>query len=188
MLQDLRGVLLITVHPEHIPGNLPASINTFLVTGKEPQAALSALAAHVGTAVPEAGDELRTGEYLIWRWRTGEPPGSFQVTPPRVERRRHHRKYVEGQLDADRSFYFRGPHDKLNLRAQNLILFSQIAEGVDEETWNHHLRNGDYSRWFRERIGDDALAEEAAAVERDPAGDTRARIREIIERHYTLPA
>ena len=188
MLQDLRGVLLITVHPEHIPENLSPAVDIFLVTGKQPQNALSALAAHGDAAAPTFEGDLGTGEYLIWRWRNGEAPARFQVAPPRVERRRHHRKYVEGQLDAERSFYFRGPENKLNLRAQNLILFSQIAEGVDDETWDHHLRNGDYSGWFREALGDEALAEEAAAVERNPEGNTRARIREIIERHYTLPA
>jgi hypothetical protein len=188
MLQDLRGLLLITVHPEHIPGNLPRAINTLLVTGKQPQVALSALATHVGAQVPSVEGDLRTGEYLIWRWRSGLPPARFQVAPPRVERRRHHRKYVEGQLEEDRSFYFRGPEGKLNLRAQNLILFSQIAAGIDDETWEYHLGSGDYSAWFRQGLGDEALAEEAAAVERNPVGDTRARIRDIIERHYTLPA
>ena len=37
-----------------------------------------------------------------------------------------------------------------------------MADGVDDETWLHHLRAGDYSRWFREGIKDDALADEAA--------------------------
>jgi hypothetical protein len=38
------------------------------------------------------------------------------------------------------SFYFRGPDDKLKLRAQNLAVFVQLAEGVDDETWLFHLR------------------------------------------------
>jgi hypothetical protein len=50
----------------------------------------------------------------------------------------------------DKSFYFRGPAGNLNLRAQNLVLFNQMAEGVDDETWLYHLRRGDHSRWFRE--------------------------------------
>ena len=61
---------------------------------------------------------------------------------------------------------------------------------VDDETWLHHLRAGDYSQWFRERIKDPTLAEEAAAVERDPslsAVQSRAKLREVVERHYTLP-
>src|SRR5512147_922046 len=69
-------------------------------------------------------------------------------------RRRHIRKYAEGQLGEDKSFYFRGPDNRLNLRAQNLNMFVQIAEGVDDATWLHHLRAGDYSRWLRDAIKD----------------------------------
>jgi hypothetical protein len=101
------------------------------------------------------------------------------------------RKYAEGELGPDRSFYFRGPADRLNLRVQNLDLFVQIAEGVDDETWLHHLRRGDYSRWFRDAIKNEDLAQEAAAIEQAPGGsaaDSRALIRSAIERRYTLPA
>jgi HAD superfamily hydrolase (TIGR01484 family) len=102
-----------------------------------------------------------------------------------------HKILLEGQLGPDRSFYFRGPRGQLNLRAQNLILFNQIADGVDNETWLHHLRRGDYSRWFREGIKDPALAAEAETVERDrslSARESRERIRSLIETRYGLPA
>jgi HAD superfamily hydrolase (TIGR01484 family) len=188
MLRDLRGVLFITVHPEHIPGSLLAGINTVLITGREPQSALSGFAARIGAPSPVLDGDLGTGECFIWRWQAADAPLKFQVAPHRTERRRHHRKYAEGELGPESSFYFRGPDGKLNLRAQNLILFLQIAEGVDDQTWNYHLRRGDYSGWFREAIKDDALAAEAAAIEHVPTGDTRSRIREAIERRYTLPA
>src|SRR5207253_10359260 len=80
---------------------------------------------------------------------------------------------------------------KLNLRAQNLILFLQIADGVDDETWTYHLRQGDYSRWLRERIKDDVIAAEAGAIEANKdlsPRESRAEFRALIERHYTLPA
>jgi hypothetical protein len=188
MLRDLQGVLMITVHPEHVPQPLLAGINTFVVTGKEPAKAISAFAETVGAESPRVDGDLPTGDYLIWRWANGEPPVRFKVAAPRTERTRHHRKYAEGELEPDRSFYFRGPKGKLKLRAQNLVMFLQMADGVDDETWEYHLRCGDYSKWFREGIKDDALAEEARAVERDPSGDTRGRVREAVERHYTLPA
>ena len=101
------------------------------------------------------------------------------------------RKYAEGELGPDRSFYFRGPGERLNLRAQNLTLFLQMADGVDDETWMHHLRGGDYSRWFRDAIKDPALAGDAAAIERAPGADpagSRAAIRAAIEQRYTQPA
>jgi hypothetical protein len=114
-----------------------------------------------------------------------------RVAPSRTERQRHTRKYAEGELPPERSFYFRGPEGKLNLRAQNLMLFLQLAEGVDDDTWMHHLRQGDYSRWFRDNIKDEGLADAAAAVERQPdlgPSESRAQIKAAVERIYTLPA
>jgi hypothetical protein len=114
----------------------------------------------------------------------------MRILPGETQRRRHSRKYAEGDLGPDRSFYFRGPEGKLNLRAQNLITFLQMAEGVDDETWLYHLRKDEYSAWFREAIKDPQLADEAAAIESRPspdAAESRAAIRALIERHYTLP-
>jgi hypothetical protein len=113
------------------------------------------------------------------------------VEPPRSERRRHRRKYAQGELIEEENFVFRGPEGRLRLRAQNLVTFMQMAEGVDDDTWLHHLRRGDYSRWFRGCIKDDALADETAAVEQATevsAAESRAGIRHTIEQRYTLPA
>jgi hypothetical protein len=101
------------------------------------------------------------------------------------------RKYATGELGEDKSFYFRGPTGQMNLRAQNLALFIQLAEGVDDETWMHHLRIQDYSRWFREAIKDEDLASEAAGVERQTGlapGQSRELIKAAIERRYTMPS
>jgi hypothetical protein len=129
-------------------------------------------------------------------WFRGTPRGQpgilrFRARPPAAERRRHLRKYAAGELGPDKSFYFRGPEAKLNLRVQNLQLFVQTAEGVDDETWRHHLRAGDYSRWFREAIKDPELAAEAEAIETAgdlDAAESRARIRAAIEKRYTAAA
>ena len=86
--------------------------------------------------------------------------------------------------------YLTNPDGKLNLRAQNLALFLQLADGVDEDTWSHHLARREYSRWMRESIKDDSLADEVAEVERTPdlaAQKSRAGAG-WIEEHYTLPA
>jgi hypothetical protein len=113
------------------------------------------------------------------------------VVQPELQRRRHARKYSEGELGEDRSFYFRGPEGVLSLRVQNLSLFLQIAAGVDDRTWLHHLRAGAYSAWIRDAINDEDLADDFAAVERDrglSAADSRARIKEAVDRRYTGPA
>jgi hypothetical protein len=115
-----------------------------------------------------------------------------RVFPPRVEHKRHVRKYAEGELGPDKSFYFRGPEGRLNLRAQNLRLFLQVADGVDDDTWLHHLRQQDYSRWIRDALKDDDLADEVGRVEQTadatPAlspSESRALIRTAVETRYT---
>src|SRR5262249_46075876 len=134
---------------------------------------------------------LEPGEVLLWSRQTDVRSGRVKLVPSKLERRRHICKYAEGELPPECSFYFKGLDGKLNLRAQNLLLFLQLADGVDDATWLHHLRQGDYSQWFRECIKDDNLAEEAKQIE----GDTelsprasRAAFRSLIERHYTLLA
>lgn len=62
---------------------------------------------------------------------------------------------------------------------------------MDDDTWTHHLRRGDYSRWFREKIKDAVLAAEAARVEQlteITAKESRGLIKAAVEQRYTLPA
>lgn len=79
----------------------------------------------------------------------------------------------------------------MKLRAQNLKTFLQLAEGVDDETWMSHLRNGDYSAWFESMIKDDELKRQAAEVEPDrnlSPQQSRMRIKQAVEARYTAPA
>jgi hypothetical protein len=108
-----------------------------------------------------------------------------------TDRQRHRRKYAEGELPEDRSFFFRGPDNLLNLRAHNLILFLQLAEGVDEKTWLYHLKNGDYSTWVATGIKDANLADAIRRIEQQPsisAERSRQLMRSAIEERYTVPA
>ena len=145
----------------------------------------------VGATVPSLPERaLAAGEALVWD-RSTPAVHTIRLDAPRHEHRRHIRKYAHGALGEDRSFYFRGPRGALNLRAQNLTIFLQLAAGVDDETWMHHLRRGDYSRWFREAIDDHELAAETQAAEQRHARDPRASreaIREAVNRRYTAPA
>jgi hypothetical protein len=136
-----------------------------------------------------APEALENGEVLLWS-RAQWSGQRLRLVPSRAEHRRHLRKYAEGELPVESSFFFRGPEGKLNLRAQNLVLFMQLADGVDDATWTYHLRQGDYTRWFREQIKDDALAQGAATLERSglSAQGSRAALRAMIEKAYTLAA
>lgn len=199
--QELSGLMLITVHPDHVAPAVLSLIDTIVTVGEAPEQAIEAFSAALERS-RDAGEplearppasaptRLENGEALIWSRSSRESPFRLRLAPPRGERRRHLRKYAEGTLAEDKSFYFRGPAGKLNLRAQNLVLFNQIAEGVDDETWLYHLHQGDYSRWFREAIKDDTLADEIARIEERQIGpaESRTAIKAAIEERYTAPA
>jgi HAD superfamily hydrolase (TIGR01484 family) len=190
--QNVSGILFITVSPEHVAPAALSTVDAVIGIGQRPDQTISRFHQALGQEfTPGPPVTLEPGEALLWLRQEGAEPVRIRVEPPQAESRRHRRKYAEGELGPDKSFYFRGPEGKLNLRAQNLMLFLQLAEGVDDQTWMYHLRQGDYSRWFREAIKDADLADEARRRERLPEvspAESRAGIRAAIEARYTLPA
>jgi HAD superfamily hydrolase (TIGR01484 family) len=189
--EELTGLLAVTVHPESVSREILAKVAVVLAVGEGAEETLERFATAAEAPVPARAQPREAGEMLAWI--RGEPDELvvFRPIPPRAERRRHVRKYATGDLGEDKSFFFRGADDRLNLRARNLSTFIELADGVDDDTWRHHLERGDYSRWFRDAIKDDELAAEAERIEADRtlgAAATRQRIREAIERRYTAPA
>jgi len=187
---QLENLVLVTVHPDHVASSILALVDTLIIVGRDAQATADAFTRARGLESVRlvAHQEDTT---LAWFVRIGASPRRFKVAEPTADRRRHKRKYAEGELGEDKSFYFRGPEGRLNLRAQNLELFSQLADGVDDDTWRHHLRQHDISRWFREAIKDKSLALEASEIEVQAdltPQESRERMRAAIQRRYTRPA
>ncbi|HET6468303.1 MAG TPA: HAD-IIB family hydrolase, partial [Geminicoccaceae bacterium] len=157
--REIDGLVLVTVHPDSVSPAALAAVDTVIALGQSPDRTVRSFCERaMREAPPVPCQDLGPGEALMWDCRAGAEPLCFEVAGPRGERRRHVRKYAEGELGEDASFYFRGPENRLNLRAHNLHLFVQIGAGVDDDTWLHHLRAGDYSRWCRESIKDEELA------------------------------
>jgi HAD superfamily hydrolase (TIGR01484 family) len=185
--QELPAAIAVTVHPEEVAPDFLELVSTVIGVGEGASQPIAKFCEATGRNCPKV-EEPRQGQVLVLREDRVELVTALK---PREKQTRHVRKYAEGELGEDKSFYFRGPRAALNLRAQNLSTFLQLAAGVDDETWLHHLRAGAYSQWFRDAIKDDDLAAEAAAIEQDgslSAPESRARIKEIVDRRYTAPA
>jgi HAD superfamily hydrolase (TIGR01484 family) len=194
VLRGRDSVCLITLEVQALAAELRAAPNVVASTDLDAfNTTLAVLTEARGRPAAHrlatlGGGALDRGEAAV-AWPDGEPETQrFRVARRRVEHRRHVRKYVEGELPADRSFYFRGENGALNLRAANLERFCELAEGVDESTWTWHFRSGDYSRWFREMIKDAELADEIAALEARAGapGDSRRRTLAAIRRRYAV--
>jgi hydroxymethylpyrimidine pyrophosphatase-like HAD family hydrolase len=188
--KSLSATILITVHPDLVSRDVLAGVDTVLALGPEADKVVESFCAAIGGDLPEGVVPPPENKVLYWNRSTADPARPISVERPRQERKRHIRKYAEGDL-GDNSFYFRGADGTLNLQAQNLMMFLHIAEGIDDRTWEHHLRAGDYSAWFRNQVKDEGLAEEAAVIEDDESLDpqrSRAAIAEAVHRRYTAPA
>jgi HAD superfamily hydrolase (TIGR01484 family) len=189
--EDLFNMLFITANPQHLSRQMLDSVDVVIGIGSQAPSIMREFGQTLGQTLPEtAPSAIEQDEALIWFRHTQQAPLRIKPAQPTQQHQRHRRKYAEGNLGEDISFYFRGPEGKLNLRAQNLHFFGQIAQGVDDETWLFHLRRGDYSRWFRKVIKDPELAAEAEQISKDEklsASESRARILASIEKRYTLP-
>lgn len=189
--EAIPAAIYVTVHPDAMAASALEGVEYVLALGPGAPKTVETFCATVDVPVPSPLPVPADDEVLFWARSSGRLPFTVKVVKPKQARDRHKRKYAEGELDADRSFYFRGREGKLNLRAQNLMIFVQLAEGLDEDTWQFHREGGHYSRWFGDVIKDPDLAAEAAAVEQDGALDattSRERIIAAVERRYTASA
>lgn len=192
MPEQLEGVLFVSVSPGLLSKSLLHSVDTMVMLGDKPRQMLHEFTqANKLPMVEPPVETIAQGDALLWSAKAKAPPLLLKLEPSKAEHRRHVRKYAEGQLPEDRSFFFRGPEGKLKLRAPNLITFMELGDGVDDDTWLFHLQRHEVSQWLREAIKDDELADKVAAIETDEGDDpdaSRKEIRKLIEEVYTLPA
>ena len=185
---DLNNVVYVTTQPDVMLREAVEGVTAVCAVGETAQELVAQFARITRARAPALPKrKLQVGEALIWR--RGEKVRRFKVAPTRLVHRRHRRKYAEGDVGPDRSFYFRGEGATLNLRAQNLIIFAQMARGIDDATWAYHLKRREYSGWFREVIKDEELAERAEKIEARRLSTRKSRdlILEAIAERYTLP-
>jgi len=185
--QRLGETILITHRPSEVAPAILAMMDIAVAVGPLPALTLEELAKMLGVDPPTVPPTKRD-QAIVWERSAGLDPYGVIIVPARSARLRHLRKYAEGNL-GPRSFFFRGAAARMNLRAQNLNVFCELASGVDDETWVYHLRRGDYSAWLAMTIKDPDLAGEVALVEQAAQlmpEDSRRLVRDAIDRRYML--
>jgi phosphoglycolate phosphatase (TIGR01487 family) len=189
--QVLDSSIMITVHPEHVAKTALSLVNVVIAIGK-PSAVFDSFAGVLEIPSPSIdADTLASDEAMVWFRKGTEAPLRIKAIRSSKDKLRHARNYAQGELSPEQSFYFRGPESRLNLRAQNLTTFLQLADGVDDDTWMFHLREGHYSQWFDSIIKDQELGGQAKGVEQDQSIsplESRRKIRDAVETRYTAAA
>ncbi len=187
--REMPATIAVTVHPEEMASEFLALVSTIVGVGNGADKIIADFCTATGRDAPATVAPTEKGQLLVLR--NGGPILSVQARTPKDKQKRHIRKYADGTLGDDKSFFFRGPEQALNLKAQNLTMFVQLAMGVDDGTWMHHLHKGEYSQWFESAIKDKGLAAAAAEIEADThlsPEESRAKFKEMIDQRYTAPA
>lgn len=187
----LDGMILAAVNPEHVAPDATALADVVLAFG-QPWSVLTRYADAIGEQPPtgpaETGHEaaLDKGTALLWERGPGRLH-TIRAAGGNSRRQPHLRRWAEAPLIEEKAFRFRGPDNRLNLPARTLSGFLDLAHGVDDHTWLHHLHRGEYSTWLREVIHDDLLADAIAAIETDQTlttRDSRAHLSAAFHRWY----
>jgi hypothetical protein len=186
--RKMQSLLVVTLEPDRIAPEILSTIDLVIGVGANVSAIFETFCRTIGEVCVAGAAHVRSGQASAWFRHSAETPFVFDIAAPKSERRRHLRKYAQGELPSDQCFFFRGPEGKLNLKAQNLAMFLQLADGVDSETWNFHLHNGEIASWFRNVIKDPELATRAEGLEQSSmnADESRKSIRAEIEKKYIL--
>ena len=186
--QRLGEIVLITYRPAEVAPAILSMMDIAVAVGPSAERTLADLATTVGLS-PPAVPRTKRDEAIVWEKSAGAAPFAGVIVPARSARLRHLRKYAEGDVGPN-SFFFRGAAAKMNLRAQNLTSFCELASGVDDDTWVFHLRRRDYSAWIAEIIRDDDLARDVAEIEQAShlaPLESRRLVRDAIDGRYMLP-
>jgi hypothetical protein len=184
----LVNFMLITNSPGQLNAAILAHIGVVITIGEDSHTPIEEFCSIRKCEVPVSIPPLSKGEACVWNLEANQPPFLVRVNMPARLLHRHKKKYAEGDM-ADNSFIFTGPENKLQLKANNLLMFVHLAEGVDDDTWLYHLHRGDYKRWAADCIHDDELVAKIVEAENATSRDaalSRKIIIDYIKEKYTL--
>jgi len=184
---DFRNFLFITTTPQVMNETILNRTSILISMGDDADKAVHEFGRLTGlTFTQNTVTPLQKGHAWVWEAEAGTSPFLIKTGIPIHLLQRHKKKYATGDMDYN-SFYFRGPEGKLNLKAYNLMIFTQMAQGVDEETWLFHLKRKDYSNWIRYSVHDEELASLVEIIEEKdmPAFASRKTIVQLILQRYT---
>jgi len=189
--QSVGSLALVTVDPAEISKTVLNDIDLVLAVGAKPADTMDSFASKVSIdPIVNVSSALSFGQAEVWFRKKECTSIKLNLIEAPLRHKRHLRKYAEGNLGKQRSFYFTGADGKLKIRCQNLFLFMQIGDGLDDETWLYHLKRGDYSAWVKDSIHDPELAIEIKGIEKSQMSCDACReaVKKMIEKKYSMPA
>ncbi len=186
LFSHLNNFLLISYSPDVMCSDILEKVGMVITVGENAAYPIDHFCKIRKIEPPKKTPVLKKGEACIYDLEAKKTtPYVVKMNEPKQLQQRHKRKYATGDM-GDNSFVFTGKNNTLQLKANNLIMFAHIAEGIDDKTWNYHLAKGDYTNWFRDTVHDDELSDISSEAEKEKNAEvSKKKILAYINQKYT---
>ena len=188
--QNMYGMMMLTVQPQHVAKDVLALADVIITIGEAPHETLRHFSDMLGLPPPPlVAQTLEQGYAVMWARHEAASPVQFRTMPPRVERQRHVRKYMEGELGQESSFYFRGPEGSICGRRISWSSYSLPRELTMQPGCIICIREITHTGSalsLKIRTWPKKLSKLASAKTFPP--ESRALVKTAIEKRYTAPA
>ncbi|HVW61701.1 MAG TPA: HAD-IIB family hydrolase [Puia sp.] len=163
--EEFNNFIIISTSPHALSVTSLSRVSTVMAIGKDSAYPFQQFCEKLQLPMPSNIPSLSENEITVWDRDSSPSAYKARFNLPVQLQQRHKKKYAQGDMSYN-SFIFTGPGNKMHLKANNLMLFAHIAEGIDAETWLFHLHRKDFSRWFRDSVHDEELAKAGEEAER----------------------
>jgi len=175
--EQFNNFIIISTSPHALSTTSLSRVSTVIAIGKDSAYPFQQFCELLQLPMPSNIPSLSENEIAVWDRESSASVYKARFHLPEQLQQRHKKKYAQGDMSYN-SFIFTGPENKMQLKANNLMLFVHISEGIDAETWLFHLHRKDFSRWFRGAVHDEELA--GVAEEAEKISDTGASKKHIL--------
>ncbi len=148
------GWAFVTYRPDRLTDEVLQLLQTCLMTRIGEPIVLPVLAKCTQLPPADALAATRVGSV----WLCGQKLVRLHTVGRRVLHIRHLHKYLDALLPKHKRFYFRTDTGYLGIEAASLFEFKEIIPSLPVESLEYHQSRGDFARWIRKALGDEALA------------------------------
>lgn len=180
------GAIIVALDFDQVCPAVLEGVNILVTLGSTARELVEQFARHINRQCPEFPERSPGPEYAcLWDLHHDKEVVLLNQLRPAQKHHRHSGKYVAGDVGAWHAFRF----SALGLSASNLTEFLSLSTRLEDASLRDYLNAGDFSKWFRQVIRDDVLANKTHQVETDTTLAPKEALRQItllIQSRYHL--
>ncbi|MGV6394096.1 HAD-IIB family hydrolase [Pseudomonas caspiana] len=170
------GAIIVALDFDQVCPAVLDGVNVLVTLGSTARELVEQFAKHIQRRCPDFPERSPGPEYAcLWDLHDGAEVVLLKQLSPMQKHHRHSGKYVAGDVGAWHAFRF----PALGQNASNLTEFLSLSTRLEDSALRDYMSAGDFSKWFREVIRDDVLANKTHQVETDATLAPKEALKQI---------